>query len=170
MQSSLNAFLAEPNHTNISPHLIFIVPEGILKIINADIADQHHRTAFSSQYYYSPEKMENFQASSHGEEREKEGVFSIGMTVLHCALLEGLGTCYELSSKRLNKKKLDYFKSKLTNRYSTALTQLILSLLDWDPVTRLGFNQVQTAINEMCSEQHSINSFTDNLNQDHKSC
>jgi hypothetical protein len=67
--------------------------------------------------------------------------------------------CYEPSLKRLSKKKLDHFKGKLNKKYSNALIQLIYGLLDWDPSSRLNFNQIQGIINEMCSETHYIHSF-----------
>jgi hypothetical protein len=137
-------------YTNISPHLIFIVPEGILKLISTDLADPHFQTVYNCHYYYSPEKMENFQTlKAKTDQREKEGSFSIGMTLLHSALLESPAMCYEISSKRLSKKKLEHFKSKLSKIYSSPIVQLIFGLLEWDPMSRFAFHQIQSAINEM---------------------
>ena len=84
----------------------------------------------------------------------------MGMTLLHSALLESPAMCYEPSLKRLSKKKLEHFKGKLSKRYSNALIQLIYGLLDWDPSSRLSFHQIQTTINEMCSEPQYIHSFS----------
>lgn len=47
LQSCLNAFTAEPSYSDISPHLIFIFPEGILKVINIELTDPHYQCVFN---------------------------------------------------------------------------------------------------------------------------
>jgi hypothetical protein len=60
LQSCVNAINEEPRYTNLSPHLIFIEPEGLLKIINYALVDPHHRSAYNPQYFYSPQKFHHF--------------------------------------------------------------------------------------------------------------
>jgi hypothetical protein len=54
LQSCLSAFILEPSYLNLSPELIFIVPEGVLKVINTDLTDPNYLTVYNSSYYYSP--------------------------------------------------------------------------------------------------------------------
>ena len=44
--------------------------------------------------YYAPEKIKNFQYNGSEASVRKEGVFSLGMTVLHAALLKDVSDCY----------------------------------------------------------------------------
>lgn len=59
LQSCMNALRLE-SYVNISPHLVFILPEGILKVVHTDLLDPNYRTVYNEEYYYSPEKIENF--------------------------------------------------------------------------------------------------------------
>lgn len=54
LQSCLNAFIVEPLYLNISPSLIFILEEGVLKLINVNLMDPNHQTVYNKDYYYSP--------------------------------------------------------------------------------------------------------------------
>ncbi len=61
LQSCLNAMAFEPKYVNVSPHIIFIIPEGVLKLLHVDLMDANVRGVYNPHYYYSPEKMEQFQ-------------------------------------------------------------------------------------------------------------
>lgn len=108
LQSCINAVLFEPRYVNVSPNIIFIIPEGVLKLVHIDLIDPNLRTVYNPNYYYSPEKIEQFQNENleSSSKLEKESIFCLGMTILHSALLESPNFCYEVSNKRLNRKKL----------------------------------------------------------------
>ena len=96
--------------------------------------------------------MKNFQSVLLSkEENEKEGVFSMGMTLLHAALLEDVSTCYEISLKRFNRKKLEHLKQRLCKKYSEALSNLIGNMLAIDPQARIGMHQLQRALDQLSS-------------------
>ena len=61
LQSCVNAVLFEPRYVNISPNIVFIIPEGVLKLVHIDLIDPNLRTVYNPNYYYSPEKIEQFQ-------------------------------------------------------------------------------------------------------------
>lgn len=61
LQSCVNALIFEPRYVNISPHIIFIIPEGVLKLVHIDLIDPNLRSVYNPNYYYSPEKIEQFQ-------------------------------------------------------------------------------------------------------------
>lgn len=54
LQSCLNAMAYEPKYVNISPHIVFIIPEGVLKLVHVDLIDPNVRGVYSVKYYYSP--------------------------------------------------------------------------------------------------------------------
>lgn len=86
----------------------------------------------------------------------------MGMTLLHAALLDDVSTCYEISLKRFNRKKLEHLRQRLGKKYSEALCNLISSMLVFDPHTRIGMHQLQRAVDQLSSEPLTINSFVDN--------
>lgn len=84
------------------------------------------------------------------------------MTLLHAALLDDVSTCYEVSLKRFNKKKLEHLRQRLGKKYSEGLCNLINSMLMFDPQARIGMHQLQRAVDHINSEPLTINSFVDN--------
>lgn len=86
----------------------------------------------------------------------------MGMTLLHAALLDDVSTCYEISLKRFNRKKLEHLRQRLGKKYSEALCNLISSMLVFDPQARIGMHQLQRAVDQLSSEPLTINSFVDN--------
>ena len=56
-------------------------------MIHNDMYDENYRFSFDTKYFYAPEKMFNFNKIDGENSLIKEGVFSMGMTVLQAALL-----------------------------------------------------------------------------------
>lgn len=56
------------HYVNISPSCVFILPEGVLKLVHFDLLDVNARTMYNPLYYYSPEKIACFQREIEEEE------------------------------------------------------------------------------------------------------
>ena len=56
-------------------------------MIHNDMYDENYRFSLDTKYFYAPEKMFNFNKIDGENSLIKEGVFSMGMTVLQAALL-----------------------------------------------------------------------------------
>ena len=69
------------------PNLIFIVPDGMLKVVGNDLITEDHRFLLKENIYYAPEKISNFHQADTESKLKKEAVFSLGMTILNAALL-----------------------------------------------------------------------------------
>ena len=50
---------------SLHPHNIFIVSDGVLKVINNEMIDEEIRCFFKKGVYYAPEKIEDFQKASN---------------------------------------------------------------------------------------------------------
>ena len=152
LQSCLNATAHQHEYVNLSPHTIFILPEGILKLIHVDLQDPNYRTMYHQHYYYSPEKIQFFQKEHETPvEIEKESVFSLGMTLLHSALLKSPASCYEVSFKKFNHKKLETFIREAQAMYGQSLGSLLEGMLCREPYDRYYMDQVQTAVTDYFS-------------------
>ena len=54
LQSCISAIQFECRYANISSHVVFITPDGVLKLTHIDLLDNNLRNTFNSEYYYSP--------------------------------------------------------------------------------------------------------------------
>ena len=79
----------------LHPTLVFIVPDGLLKVINNDMITEDHRCIINESVYYAPEKINNFHKADHENSLKKESIFSLGMTILNAALLEPVNNYYD---------------------------------------------------------------------------
>ena len=61
LQSCIHAVNYDPGYVNLSPNLVFIMPEGMIKVIHRDLMDSNFRNMYNEGYYYSPEKIVRFQ-------------------------------------------------------------------------------------------------------------
>ncbi len=84
---------------SLSPALVFITPEGLLKVLHNDMVDDSHRYSLTPGVFYAPEKLRNFSRMDCELGLIKEGVFSVGMTLLQAALLEESVDCYDLDQR-----------------------------------------------------------------------
>lgn len=50
---------------SLHPKNIFIVPDGLLKVINNDMITEDHRCMINENVYYAPEKITNFHKADH---------------------------------------------------------------------------------------------------------
>jgi hypothetical protein len=44
----------------LNAELVYITPEGLLKVIHNDMIDENYRYTLNSKFYYAPEKIRNF--------------------------------------------------------------------------------------------------------------
>ena len=70
------------------------------------------------------------------------------MSLLHSALLTSPSSCYEISSKRFNRKKLNIYLQTLNDLYSPTLCTLISDMLTFEPSQRCTIEEVQHTVNE----------------------
>jgi len=71
LQSCIKAQLVLQKKIIISPDVIFIDEEGIVKIINPDLMVDNYQSVYQDSLYYSAEKFENFNIIElNGEEQE----------------------------------------------------------------------------------------------------
>lgn len=54
-----------------------------------------HRSKINSNIYYAPEKINNFHQADHQHSLDREVMFSLGMSLLHSALLDNVYDCYD---------------------------------------------------------------------------
>lgn len=82
MQSCLNGIseLGEP--VLLEPRRIFIMNDGLVKIVDPDAISDGSRFVMSEGIYYAPERFENFNRVDRGNSSEKETMFSLGMSLL----------------------------------------------------------------------------------------
>jgi hypothetical protein len=86
---SCNLALAQLRPTlSLTPSLVFITPEGLLKVVHNDIIDDSYRYSLTPRTFYAPEKLRNFSKMDSELGLIRESVFSMGMTLLQAALLE----------------------------------------------------------------------------------
>ena len=70
------------------------------------------------------------------------------MTILHSALLTSPSSCYEISSRKFNRKKLSIYFQTLTDLYGASFCSLIMDMLKINPSQRCSMEDVQQAVND----------------------
>ncbi len=68
------------------------------------------------------------------------------MTILHSALLENPAHCYEVSNKRVNKRKLEVLLSQISNLYTPNLYEILAAMLEMSPSKRVTFDALQEEV------------------------
>ena len=108
-QSCANA-LSELRPTfSLHPRSVFIIPDGVLKVINNEMVDEEYRCIVKEAdgVYYAPEKIREFKKNDCENSLRKEAIFSLGMTILHAALLAPVRDCYNYQSCEFHEDKLE---------------------------------------------------------------
>jgi hypothetical protein len=70
------------------------------------MADDEYRCVMNDRVYYAPEKISNFGKPDKINTLQKEAVFSMGMTLVHAALLKDLYECYDYKNSLFHESKL----------------------------------------------------------------
>lgn len=78
----------------LHPRHVYVIPDGVLKVVNNDMVGEEHRWVVDSSVYYAPEKITEFYRADKADLLEKERIFCLGMTALHAANLDNLYGCY----------------------------------------------------------------------------
>ena len=73
-------------------------------------------------------------------------MFSLGMTLLNTALLEGCIDCYDYENRRFNDNKLQEKIGKIQELYSKDLRALLAGVLEVDPANRMGMMKMQEIV------------------------
>lgn len=131
-------------YRSISPALIYITTEGVLKVIHPDLLDPNADTTYSPLHYYSPEKMAHFEDFST---RPKDIVFSIGLTTLHAGTLASPAGCYDTAKRQFNHNKMALLLDKLREIYQPMTVGVIEAMLSPES-SRPHLDEVLQAVNE----------------------
>jgi hypothetical protein len=75
------------------------------------------------------------------------------MTILHSALLENPNICYEISNKRLSKRKLEMLQEQTANMFSSTFNEMLANMLEINPHKRISFDELQKYLSSFFSEQ-----------------
>lgn len=153
MQSCLNGLseLGEP--VQLEPHKIFIMNDGLVKIVDPDAISDGSRFVLSQGVYYAPERFENFHRTDRGNSSEKETIFGLGMSLLHAATLEEVFECYGYEEHKFNNKKLQERLGKLEGMYSEEFVFVLVNLLELNPNRRASMLELQDVINKFWSKE-----------------
>ena len=72
------------------------------------MTDDEYRCIADEKIYYAPEKINQFSSPDKAvSSLQKEATFSMGMTLLHAALLENLHGLYDYKNLRFEESKLE---------------------------------------------------------------
>ena len=98
--------------------------------------------------YYAPEKICNFGKPDKINALQKEAVFSMGMTLVHAALLKDLYGCYDYKNSLFYESKLEEMIEGLNERYSESFIEALASIIEPNPSKRPSLLEVQEILNE----------------------
>lgn len=94
LHSCVNALVGIKPTISLHPGLVYILPDGVLKLIANQMVMEEYRCVIDHTVYYAPEKIQNFHQSDHEYNLKKQCIFGLGMSILHAALLKPLNDCY----------------------------------------------------------------------------
>lgn len=131
---------------------IFINPDGHLKAIHDDLIDDHYRAVLTPPTNYAPEKLKNFTRLDTDLALRKEGVFSMGMTLLEAAQLGPVANCYDYAHGSLDESMLNEMLDSLGDKYSPEFLEVLSSILEVNPNRRASLMEVQKTLDAFWGE------------------
>lgn len=139
-------------HGCVSPIDIFVAPDGTVKVVDPSIATSSPFNLLEG-YYYSPEIMEFFKQSEPVATEDidifKSDVFSLGLCVLHAALLESADDCFDYGACAIDYAALQNKLAVLSEHYSQELTNVLLAMLNEFPDSRPDFLELEDMLTSM---------------------
>lgn len=95
--------------------------------------------------YLSPEQLSSLRKghyTSPKENRVKNQVFSLAMTIMEAMLLQNSFDCYEMNLLRVVDLKIQQKRAIMLKRYSQPLVDLVVSMLQNDENRRPSFTEI----------------------------
>ena len=92
--------------------------------------------------YLSPEQLSSLRKGHYSkpqENRVKNQVFSLGMTIMEAMLLDNSFECYEMNLLKLLEQKIQERRQLILKHYSEPLTDLVVSMLNFNEHKRSSF-------------------------------
>ncbi|KAL4475150.1 hypothetical protein ABPG74_001846 [Tetrahymena malaccensis] len=130
------------NHNNIRPSTIYITSNGIVKLADPTLFSQQglYPAALSSPnnvpqgIYISPELLNDMYQQQYNPvyNQQKADVFSIGMCMLHAALLEPLDDLYDYKTFQINEAYLHERLNQVRENYGDLLYQYLYHMLNFN--------------------------------------
>lgn len=145
-------------HGCISPIDIFIANDGTIRVVDPSIATSSP-FVLQEGYYYSPEIMEYFRSPEEVSTEDldifKSDVFSLGMCVLHAALLESANDCFDYEQCTLDYELINSKLALFADHYPRELAELIASMLSEAPESRPDFIDLEEQLTAMTQSKQS---------------
>ena len=157
LQSCTNALGEVKSTLCLNPQNVFIVPDGVLKVINNDILTEEHRCIMKENTYYAPEKIKNFHKCDNENSLRKEAIFSMGMTLLHAALLRPLYDCYNYEKYCFDDDQLQLHIEELLNgevKYSEEFIEMLAMVVEPNPNKRASLMEVHGILNKVWNTEN----------------
>ena len=148
LQSCTNALGELKPMASLNPSDIFISAEGQLKSIHDDLLDENFRAIFTHYVFYAPEKLQNFNRIDKELSLKKEGIFSMGMTLLEAAVLEDVSICYDSQQQTFNELILADLLQRVSDHYSVEFSEVLNNILEVNPNRRASLMEVQKVLDE----------------------
>jgi hypothetical protein len=133
----------------LHPRHVYVIPDGVLKVVNNDMVGEEHRWVVDSSVYYAPEKITEFYRADKTDLLEKERIFCLGMTALHAANLDSLYGCYNYEKQEFKVEELEQQLAQIVGKYSEDFVSLVGLMLDTDPKTRITLDDVKKKLDEI---------------------
>ena len=152
LQSCLYGLMELNEKMILQTNRVFIMTDGLVKIIDADLITNNSWYMLDENLYYSPERFENFDSSYKVNITEQDVMFSLGATLLNTAILEDIFDCYEYGSHRFNERKLREKLDKLEKLYSEEFCNVVGGLLEIDSEKRMSIDELQEIVGKMMSQ------------------
>jgi len=161
------------HHGDIRPETCFISEEGIIKlfgqwdtsnesfIVDLIKNERNQRKFLTSTALLGLKK----DVKKHIENRHKQDVFSLGLTMLECATLERSLDIYDFENLKLDAELLSERLMETKHKYSPRIFHLITKMLHFDEDKRPDFIELKQYLNEgkKCNESR----FDSNVNEVH---
>lgn len=121
------------------------------------MVDEDYRCYIKDGLYYAPEKIRDFKKNDNENSLRKQSIFSLGMTLLHAALLRPVNDCYNYQSFEFQQAMLERNLEELVNsknleeqeyqttqrgRYSEEFIEMLAMILEPNPNKRASLMEV----------------------------